>query len=160
MLWCEFKRVFCLLQIKLTEKCTEQIVIEAVNINRSPLHCSSLNRSLCRGHVAECAGRVELLQTAVGDWRAGWTGQRADDADVRHSLHAAAPPGPPVCSAAAVRQTAELRQQRRGHVELRRTLLGLLPGSFPAAWNEDGLLCWMHTLQSTYNLRAKFEGNF
>lgn len=90
----------------------------------SPLHCPSLNRSLCRRHVAECAGRVELLQTAVSDCRAGRAGQWADDADLRHSLHAAAPPGPPVCPAAAVRQTAELRQQRRSHVELHRTFTG------------------------------------
>lgn len=71
------------------------------------MHCSPVNRSLYRQHVAECTGGAELLQTAVGDRGPGWTGQRADDADLPNSLPAAAPPGPPVRPPPAVRQTAE-----------------------------------------------------
>lgn len=122
------------------------------------LHFSPLNRSLHRQHAAECTGGGELLQTPVSHCCPGRTGQRANDADLPHGLHAAAPPGPPVRAAPAVRQTAELGRQHSGsrHVELQRNSPGLLPRRFPAAWN-DGASGWMHNFRISCKLVPKFQ---
>lgn len=77
------------------------------------MHLSPLNRRLHRRHAADRTGGGELLQTPFGGCRPGRTGQWVNDADLPHSLHAAAPPGPPVRAAPAVRQTAELGRRRR-----------------------------------------------
>lgn len=108
------------------------------------MHLSPLNRRLHRQHAADRTGGAELLQTPVSGCSPGRTGQWANDADLPHSLHAAAPPGPPVRAAPAVRQTAELgRRRRRSHrVGPRRNSPGLV-----ASLIFHGASAWMRDLE-------------
>lgn len=66
-----------------------------------------LHRRMYRRHPAERWGGDELRQTTLMHCCPRRAGQRADDADLSHSLPATAPPFPPVCAAAAVRQAGD-----------------------------------------------------
>lgn len=112
---------------------------------------SVLYRRMYRRHPAERSGGDELRQTTVIYRCPRRAGQRADNADLSYSLPATAPPFPPVCAAAAVRQTGDDLKRPQGgsswsgggHVGPRRTSQGLIPSCLGGC-NFITMIKWEH----------------